>query len=346
MGNLYNLTKDELIDHYVDQFNCSRDEAIIMVEEDENKRENDEQADEYGPEEEPTREEVIAELMDDYYYSYEEAVRQVNIWDAEDKAAKKHKLEMGRNKRKRKNRNKHKHMAVVHQKKKTTIDHLKGYKIFVVGNAKSVAKFTHMEIVNDIEEANLVMFTGGSDINPELYGENEHPRTYTNEVRDNQEIQAFRRAKELGKRMIGICRGAQLLCVMSGGRLLQHVTGHGTPHRVECLWKKTPTTIYSTSTHHQMMYPFDMPKGDYVMLGYSTEKLSKTYEDGNQNEVEVPKDFVESEILMFPKNNALAIQGHPESFTDKKSIEIIQELILGFMLIKNVNVKTEYETVK
>ena len=47
-------------------------------------------------------------------------------------------------------------------------------------------------VVDHIEDADMLQFTGGSDVTPSLYGEKAHPTTYNNPGRDRIEAHAFR----------------------------------------------------------------------------------------------------------------------------------------------------------
>lgn len=74
-----------------------------------------------------------------------------------------------------------------------------------------------------------IMFTGGSDVDPALYGESPHPTTHVKPERDTAEMMLMRAAIAEGLPMLGICRGIQLMAVAYGGRLHQHlpdVLGH------------------------------------------------------------------------------------------------------------------------
>lgn len=51
----------------------------------------------------------------------------------------------------------------------------------------------------------LMVFTGGEDVNPALYGEKPHVSTRFNEKRDRFERQVWTDYKDIPK--IGICRG-------------------------------------------------------------------------------------------------------------------------------------------
>jgi putative glutamine amidotransferase len=68
-----------------------------------------------------------------------------------------------------------------------------------------------------------VVFTGGADVAPDLYGEEAHERTYTRPDRDTSEMMLLRGALERDLPMLAICRGMQLMSVAYGGRLYQHL---------------------------------------------------------------------------------------------------------------------------
>lgn len=63
------------------------------------------------------------------------------------------------------------------------------------------------EIVMDIEEADLLQFTGGADVSPFLYGEQVHPQAHCDPRRDLVEAGYYAWGVRLGKKMAGICRG-------------------------------------------------------------------------------------------------------------------------------------------
>jgi hypothetical protein len=55
------------------------------------------------------------------------------------------------------------------------------YKIFVVGPAKHYSDWIYNHELTDVlEEADIVLFTGGEDVDPSLYGCEPHPNTYSN----------------------------------------------------------------------------------------------------------------------------------------------------------------------
>lgn len=75
-----------------------------------------------------------------------------------------------------------------------------------------------------------IVFTGGSDVDPELYGAETHLETFgVHRQRDDAELALLRGALERDMPLLGICRGIQVLNVALGGDLYQHlpeVVGH------------------------------------------------------------------------------------------------------------------------
>lgn len=195
-------------------------------------------------------------------------------------------------------------------------------KIYVVGGSYGYANWMQGQIVKHLEDADLVVFTGGEDVDPIVYGEPKHPKTYSNRSRDKFEVGMFIEAQKLGKHIIGICRGAQLSCAMSGGKLVQHQENPEYIHPIIVGGERWSVPI--TSTHHQAMYPYDLPENEYKLLAY-THGISSIHQDGNQQEM-LKGIQPEAEICYFPKTKALGIQGHPEAMNEKRYPETIEYL--------------------
>jgi len=192
--------------------------------------------------------------------------------------------------------------------------------------------------VKDVKDIDLVLFTGGEDVNPAHYGENVGKFTSINKSRDDKEIDTFYRFREHSL-LLGICRGNQLLTVLSGGKLIQHVEGHGRDHSM-ILNNRMKYNI--TSSHHQMIYPFDLNEKSYELIAYSEYFQSKTYLNGDNKEVELSKNFLEPEIVYYKNTNALCIQGHPEwshceRRTSSMCLNLIDKYLKEFKKSKELN---------
>jgi phosphoribosylformylglycinamidine (FGAM) synthase-like amidotransferase family enzyme len=159
-----------------------------------------------------------------------------------------------------------------------------------------------------------VVFTGGEDVTPFLYGEGKHSTTICNLKRDLDENNLFR---SLPSNMpkVGICRGAQFLNVMSGGSMWQDVNNHCVSHLAKCTL--TGELMRVTSTHHQMMRPADDVWSLMVAkeAGYlSGANVSYRYKEGEIN------DFDDVESVFYYNSNAFCFQPHPEYKTAEQEM--------------------------
>jgi anthranilate/para-aminobenzoate synthase component II len=187
--------------------------------------------------------------------------------------------------------------------------------VLVVGGGRSYyrpfAKFgkyedSYITILRGSKEevqarVNLVLFTGGEDVYPALYGESANTRTRYSHNRDREECFAFMLARAYDLPMVGVCRGAQFLCAMAGGRLAQHVE-HGSRHPVK-LWDGR--TVVMNSLHHQMQ----VPPASAKIIGWIDDPISKFHLDGDDKEIKMEK---EAEVVYYPTIRAVGMQYHPE----------------------------------
>ena len=157
-----------------------------------------------------------------------------------------------------------------------------------------------------------VVISGGADVDPSRYGAQPDPNLgQTEPDRDAWELAVIAEAMRSDIPLLGICRGAQLIQVHLGGRLIQHVgpdEGDGHPNfdnpRHETCHNVlfTPGTLAHrlygygkavNSLHHQVL---DDPAPGLVVSGRA--------DDGNVEAVE------------FPDRPVFAVQWHPESLVD------------------------------
>lgn len=205
------------------------------------------------------------------------------------------------------------------------------------GNGHSIFPFNSIfskgqDITSSLEGIDAVVFWGGTDIHPSFYSEPPHK---TNQVygalspskRDEFERKAMLYCKAKGIPMIGVCRGAQLMCAVAGGSLVQHCTNHHGDHDMVT---REGEVIVTTSCHHQMMVLKDV---EHELLAWATPKLSTVYKDGWDRDIEYMKTHREPEVVFFPTMKGLAIQGHPEwAKIDSRFVKYVNEQIKSYLL--------------
>lgn len=177
------------------------------------------------------------------------------------------------------------------------------------------------------QDFDLVCFTGGSDVGPELY---EHRNLYSSDspARDAVEIEVFNMARSMGIPMTGICRGSQFLNVMMGGTMVQHISEGHSGHVHQCdaiLGGPDPKTsgglvkLEVTSSHHQMSVLGD----GGIFLGFSVESIpvDACVYDGDFRDLSEKHvrwdcnghyDLYVTEAFSYPDAKIFAVQHHPE----------------------------------
>jgi putative glutamine amidotransferase len=164
-----------------------------------------------------------------------------------------------------------------------------------------------------------LLFSGGSDLDPETYGQDPHPETYgIVRERDDAELALLSAALERDMPVLAVCRGSQVLNVARGGDLHQHLpelVGHEnhkhTPtefgdHDVELVAETRLGGLLGDrapvkSHHHQ----------GFARLGDGLIEAARA-EDGTIEAVEDPS-----------KRFALGVLWHPEAGEDGKLFDAL-----------------------
>lgn len=178
----------------------------------------------------------------------------------------------------------------------------------VVGYDKSVARIFKKRdwAINEnpfISKPDIFVFTGGQDIHPQFYGQKLSSRTHKPSLnRDLMEWGFANAFPEIPK--VGICRGGQLLNILNGGFLWQHIEG-GHNHHHDMIELATGRIIKTSSLHHQLM----SPTNEAEIICVSSTRCHKRYKDSDL--VYIPNDD-DPEVIWYPKTKCLCLQGHPE----------------------------------
>lgn len=177
-------------------------------------------------------------------------------------------------------------------------------------------------IADSAEDADALLFTGGEDVTPLLYGELPLPATYCNPARDRREIKVFKDVPSC-KPKIGICRGGQFLNVMCGGSMWQHVDNHGLAGTHKIKISNYEKAFMATSTHHQMMIEGD--RG--VVLGSAREATKKHAEKLSICKTPDEDEWTDAEIIYYDDFCCLCFQPHPEYKNGAECREAFFEIV-------------------
>ena len=192
------------------------------------------------------------------------------------------------------------------------------------------------EIVTRLD---VLLIPGGPDINPALYGQELHPETQFDQVRDIFEKKAIRIALEKEIPLLGVCRGSQIINAVLGGTLTQHLPEWSmkVQHRPEVgpeMYSHIVTTegwvkdligseIQVNSWHHQGI---EKLAPGLEPLAWSSDGLIEAYQSTN----ELPPIF--------------AVQWHPELLLDKESLALVSRFLEQALLNKDRFAFSEKET--
>lgn len=184
------------------------------------------------------------------------------------------------------------------------------------------------EIEQLLDMVDGVLFTGGHDVSPEIYGEEPLDHTVvTCKKRDEMERIVLNKAMERDKSILGICRGIQFINAALGGTLYQNL----------------PTQHPSDVEHHQKP-PYDVPVHNVhiVKNGPLFELLRKEELSVNSYHHQAIKELAPDLCVMAKSTDGLieavykpdqkflwAVQWHPEFsyLSDQSSREIFRAFV-------------------
>lgn len=158
--------------------------------------------------------------------------------------------------------------------------------------------------------ADGVLLIGGRDYDPAHYGEIRHPKTNMNRLRPHFDITFGKAVLKRKMPVLGICAGCQLLNIITGGKLIQHLDNaveheKGVYHSAKitqdgffskALGKSVNDEITVNSFHHQALSP--------DALGHGLKITARAF-DGTVEAVELEGSRM-----------VLGVQFHPERMDD------------------------------
>ncbi|MFJ5769074.1 gamma-glutamyl-gamma-aminobutyrate hydrolase family protein [Psychrobacillus sp. NPDC093180] len=172
-----------------------------------------------------------------------------------------------------------------------------------------------------LQKLDGILFSGGSDIDPNYYGE--YPKFglgFIEPKRDAHEIKLAQKVLfEMNVPVLGICRGMQLLTVATGGTLYQDLQSQkpaGINHSV-------PKAL-----RHHAFHPVEIEKDSILYQIYETTELGvnsfhhqavKDMGQGFKATMLAPDGIVEGMELQNGDRFVVAVQWHPEMMEAKVS---------------------------
>lgn len=176
------------------------------------------------------------------------------------------------------------------------------------GNCVALMAEAGFSRANTVEDADVVVFIGGADISPSLYGQKDKHSYGVSKERDDYEQAIYHECLKHNKPMFGICRGAQFLHAMNGGQLWQDVNGHAGPdHSIIDLDLDVRLTV--TSLHHQML----QSNQKMEIVAVTENQIATVFKDGNMSmKISPQSEEIEIEAGAYSDTKCFFVQGHPE----------------------------------
>lgn len=194
-----------------------------------------------------------------------------------------------------------------------------------------LSNLTKLDDITDLaKHIDGLYLTGGEDIDPTLYGEEPiHELGTVTPSRDIFELAITKKMLELKKPILGVCRGAQILNVVTGGNLYQdiysQVDGKLLQHS-----QKAP------KSHAAHFVKVEKNSLLYRLIGEEKIKVNTKHHQSVKNPglhvqvVGISSDNIVEAIEIMNYPFALGVQWHPEgmiSEEDRTSIQIYKGFI-------------------
>jgi putative glutamine amidotransferase len=171
-----------------------------------------------------------------------------------------------------------------------------------------------------------VVFSGGADLDPQLYGQEAHPETKgVVAERDRGELALLQAALARDMPVLAVCRGVQVLNVALGGDLVQHlpeVVGHEKHKHTPGEYADHDVTVEPDTRLGSLIGDRAPVKSHHHQgLGRLGEGLreSARAEDGTPEALEDPS-----------RRFALGVLWHPEAGEDMRLFEALVEEARGY----------------
>lgn len=182
------------------------------------------------------------------------------------------------------------------------------------------------------EQCSGILLAGGNDLDPALYGQQPTKHTVDQDPpRDAQERQLLLWALEDNKPVLGICRGMQLINVVRGGDLYQHIPEDlpdAVIHSIASEKKQESRIVHQLRIDPKSKLAEILQTNQLGANAYHHQALKRLGDDVIAT-AWAEDDVIEA-IELPNKKYVVAVQSHPESL--EESIEPVwRKLFLSFV---------------
>lgn len=178
--------------------------------------------------------------------------------------------------------------------------------------------FPELEVINPsisstlVKKADLVIFPGGCDVHPSRYMEY-NKYSFCDEERDSIEMDILSYCIKANKKVLGVCRGLQLVYAYYGNHLIQDIKfelgkSHPSRHELDIINSPIKSAIRTTvnSLHHQGVR-FETASTKDLFIGAVYDNI----------------------IEAAYNANTILVQYHPEFMMDKEFFDFIRRWMEG-----------------
>jgi len=180
---------------------------------------------------------------------------------------------------------------------------------------------SELGVEETLDAVDGLILSGGSDLGPELYGQEPHPETSgVVPERDRAELTLLQAALSRDLPVLAICRGSQVLNVAAGGDLVQHlpeVVGHDEHKHTPGVFADHDVTLEAGTRLAELLGERAPVKSHHHQgLGRLGEglRVAAHAEDGAVEAIEDPT-----------RRFALGVLWHPEAGEDMKLFAALVE---------------------
>lgn len=162
-----------------------------------------------------------------------------------------------------------------------------------------------------LEKAQGVLLIGGKDYPPSFYGEEPHPQTDLGRLRPSFDLEFGQAALDTNLPVFGICAGFQLLNILHGGKLCQHLDNAEEAHKGGLSHKAEITQ------EGWMSRSLGLKKGEeYIANSFHHQAVTQEYMGKELEITSLAFDGTVEALERPGERMVLGVQFHPERMDD------------------------------